>query len=225
MSADLLDVYRSVFRSAKGFVYRCKNDDQYTMEFMDGRVEAICGFPIDAVIGNVAVSWVELTLPEDQERVFALVDAAIEKRQPWDIDYRIKHRDGSAVWVRERGSAIFDDTGELIYLEGLIVDAAAEMELRTRMEKIATAATSSNEEILAIAQNIQSSIKALAMLAVNAQIEASRSGEAGKGFAIVASEMSRLAGENETWANEISALMQDTPETKPSAPTPETLDA
>lgn len=228
MPARLIDVYRNIFQVAEGFVYRCRNDEHYTMEFMDGRVESICGYPIEDVLGNKTVSWVGLTVDEDKNRVFAIVDAAIEKKQAWDVVYCVDHKDGRRVSVRERGGAVFNAEGELIYLEGLIVDATAEVNLRHEMQDILAETKTANEKILHMAENIIKSIKMLSMLAVNAQIEAARSGDAGKGFAVVATEMSRLAAENGVWANEIAGLMKaqaNRKASRTSSPGDQTTDA
>lgn len=123
------DVFHSVFSKIDAFVYRCKNDREYTMEVMEGAVTSILGYPKADIIGNAKVSFVKLTIEEDTERVFAEVDAAIEADEAWDVAYQMKHADGGLVHVRDRGRGVFVD-GELSHLEGMIVNAQAEMSLR-----------------------------------------------------------------------------------------------
>ena len=209
MTNALSEVYKSVFQNAKGFVFRCKNDAEYTMEVMDGRVESICGHPIGDVLNNHKISWVKLMSPLDSDNVVAEIDLAIDRKEPWDVVYRITHKKGHEAWVRERGSAIFDEDGELTYLEGLIVDASAETILRKEVESILETTKTSNAKILEMANAITKSVEKLDVLSVNAQIEAARSGDAGRGFAIVAQEMKSLANENGTWASQIAAVMRE----------------
>lgn len=47
------------------------------------------------------------------------------------------------------------------------------------------------------------------ILALNASIEAARSGDAGRGFTVVASEMGKLAGESSTSAGQIKSALQE----------------
>ncbi len=205
--ADALGIFKDIFDSADAFVYCCLNDDDYTMQYMYGQVAAICGYRPDEIMNNRLTSFVGLTFPDDVDRVFKLVDDAIEGRRGWDIDYRLVHREGHPVWIRERGHAVHDADGNLTHLEGLIVDASAEVSLREDMQRHLRETEASNAAILGLAQKIIKSVDTLSILSVNAQIEAARTGEAGRGFAVVANEIGVLASENGKWASEIAKTM------------------
>ena len=197
------DVFESVFSAIESFVYRCRNDSDYTMEEMIGGVEAIMGYDPADIIGNKTYSFVGLTHEDDQERVFGIVDAAIEKRAPWDIVYRMKHADGGDAWIRERGCAVYQD-GALSHLQGLVVSAQEEVSARSNLETVLAETRGANEEIISLTKKITGSNRQLNMLAINARIEAARLGDEGRGFTVVAEEMKRLAEQNAQWAGVIS---------------------
>ena len=178
------------------------------MHYMKGPVEKITGYPVEDILENKHVSFVGLTHPDDVDPTFAAVDAAIARNQPWDVVYRLIHRNGDHIWVRDRGKAVFDVQGEVSHLEGLIVSASAEMELREQLNQTLADKETANAEILKLAENILYSIKKLSLLSVNARIEAARAGDAGLGFAYVASEISTLADESTKLATQISARME-----------------
>ncbi len=165
------------------------------MEYMEGSVEVLTGYTPADMIDNGDASWVGITSPKDKDRVFAEVDEAIEARRTWDTAYRIVSKSGEEVWLRERGNAVFEN-GELAYLQGLIVGAAAERELSARLEGVVARTETANREIIGLSEKIAVSVKQLSMLSVNARIEAARSGQAGAGFTVVADEMKALADEN-----------------------------
>ena len=147
-----------------------------------------------------------MTHDDDKERVFALVDAAIERGEPWDMVYRMKHATGGIAWIRERGCAVYED-GELSHLQGLVVSADAEVATRADLEQVLSDTQTANTEIISLTKKITGSNRQLTMLAINARIEAARLGDDGRGFTIVAEEMKRLADQNAQWANVISSKM------------------
>jgi hypothetical protein len=173
---------------------------------MIGGVKTIMGYDPDDIIGNKNHSFVGLTHDDDQDRVFAAVDAAIEREEPWDIVYRMKHANGGIAWIRERGCAVFEN-GELSHLQGLVVSAETEVAARADLEKVLNDTQTANSEIVDLTKKITGSIRQLTMLAINARIEAARLGDDGRGFTIVAEEMRRLADQNAKWANIISSKM------------------
>ncbi|MEP5730647.1 MAG: methyl-accepting chemotaxis protein [Sulfitobacter sp.] len=165
------------------------------MELIAGQVSAIVGYEAEDLLNDEKVSYVGLTVEEDRDRVFAEVNAAIENSAGWDISYRLVHKLGHQVWVRERGNAV-KSNGEITHLQGLIVGARAEFELHEKMMNSLEQTTKTSAEIGKLTKNITSSVRELSMLSINASIEAARSGEAGKGFAVVANEMRALATKN-----------------------------
>ncbi len=189
------DVFESIFSSINAFIYRCRNDEDYTMETMVGSVAEITGYAVEDMIGNRSASWVGITSPKDKDRVFAEVDAAIEAGKTWDTAYRIISKSGAEAWVRERGNAVYEN-GELAYLQGLIVSAAAERALATQLEDVAARTKQVNTEVINLSNDIAKSVQQLSILSVNARIEAARSGPSGAGFKVVADEMRSLADEN-----------------------------
>ena len=196
-------IFESVFGDIHAFVYRCRNDSDYTMEYMTDGVERITGYAKGEILFNAGVSYVGLTPEIDRDRIFGEVDAAIEAGESWDITHRLVHRNGHHVWVRERGTAIFED-GALSHLQGLVVGAEAEAALRTSLEERISEVETASANIVGLTQRITGSVRALSMLSVNARIEAARSGSAGRGFAVVANEIKSLADENARFADQIT---------------------
>ncbi|MBR4514962.1 MAG: hypothetical protein IKO61_08775 [Lachnospiraceae bacterium] len=60
-----------------------------------------------------------------------------------------------------------------------------------------------------ITEMIQSVASQTSLLALNASIEAARAGEAGRGFSVVATEISNLSGQTTDATNDINRLIQD----------------
>lgn len=105
----------------QGMVYRCRNDRDWTMDWIGGSVEELTGYTNAELLGEVSVSYSGLILASDRDAVAAAVKVGISKRAPFHMRYRIRRKDGAIVWVSERGVALLDDRGAVLGLAGHIV--------------------------------------------------------------------------------------------------------
>ena len=129
----------TVMSRTPGVVFRCKNDPDWTMEYVSDGMRDICGYAADEFIHNRLRSFISIVEPEDRAVVTAEIKKALDTRQPYVIEYRINTATGDQRWVAERGSATFSDDNELIVREGLLIDVTrrrkAEEALKQREEQ------------------------------------------------------------------------------------------
>jgi PAS domain S-box-containing protein len=81
------------------------------------RVRTMLGYT-DKEFPDVLESLTSRLHPEDRERVFAALTAHIEKRVPYDEEYRLLTKWGDYHWVRARGQAIWNHEGRVIRMTG-----------------------------------------------------------------------------------------------------------
>ena len=81
------------------------------------RVKAMLGYT-DEEFPDVLESWASRLHPEDRDRVFAALTFHIERRDPYDVEYRLLTKAGEYGWFRARGQAIWDATGQLTRMAG-----------------------------------------------------------------------------------------------------------
>jgi diguanylate cyclase (GGDEF)-like protein/PAS domain S-box-containing protein len=117
-----LDALLSITGRMDGFLYRCRNDQSFTMLYISDGISNISGYPPGDFIQNKVLEYVSVIHPDDLERVFAAVNTALEAKRNWNVDYRIVPNFGRAVWVREIGGGVLNDRGELVFLEGFVID-------------------------------------------------------------------------------------------------------
>jgi diguanylate cyclase (GGDEF)-like protein/PAS domain S-box-containing protein len=111
-----------------GMVYRCRDDAQWTMEFVSEGCQRLTGYTPAELLLNGRISYEELTHPEDRQRVRQAIHAAIAARERFDVEYRIRRADGVVRWVWERGIAVRDAHDRIEALEGIVEDITARME-------------------------------------------------------------------------------------------------
>lgn len=105
-----------------GMVYRCLYDMNWTMTYISKGCEALTGYPAQALLNNQHVSYENITYPEDRARAREIIAKAVAQGQRFQLEYRIIRANGDIIWVAERGSAIFNPSGQAIALEGIIQD-------------------------------------------------------------------------------------------------------
>ncbi len=114
--------FRTLVENVPGAIYRCAPSPPWTMRFISERVEEITGYPSAEFLEGGARSFENVMHPEDRGRVVSEVMCALERREPYVLEYRILHADGSVRWVSETGSGAFSEGGEALWLDGVMLD-------------------------------------------------------------------------------------------------------
>ncbi|HWQ38612.1 MAG TPA: EAL domain-containing protein [Burkholderiales bacterium] len=114
--------FRALMSNLPGMVYRCRNDSEWTLEFVSEGCFDLTGFRADELVHNRVASFNRIIRAEDRGRVRAEVDAALSRGTRFEIEYRITHRSGAVRWVSEKGAAVFRSDGSVEAIEGFIMD-------------------------------------------------------------------------------------------------------
>jgi len=105
-----------------GMVYRCKNDSDWTMEFVSEGSLLLTGYTPKQLSGSQTIAYGDLIHPEDREMVWDMVQAGVKAKQSYRMEYRIIDVNGAEKWVWEQGTGIYSEMGDLLVLEGFITD-------------------------------------------------------------------------------------------------------
>jgi len=118
-----------------GIVYRCRDQPDWPMEFVEGECAALTGYPASALEAD-EVSWGEDVLHlDDRERVWADVRDALATDDSFEVTYRIVTADGTTKWMWERGREVTTPDDEPNVLEGFITDITARKERERELER------------------------------------------------------------------------------------------
>jgi PAS domain S-box-containing protein len=117
-------------------VYRCRNDRDWTLEFVSPSCQILTGYSPERFVESRQVSYGrDVILPEDRERVWQDVQQALKVRMPFQLSYRIQTADETVKWVWEQGCGIFSETGEVVGIEGYVVDITQQRVLEDQLRK------------------------------------------------------------------------------------------
>ncbi|MDP2128674.1 MAG: EAL domain-containing protein [Pseudohongiella sp.] len=125
----------NILQGIDGFVYRCRNDEHWSLIYMAGNIHELSGYTVDDFRHPAIITLDNMVHPADRIRVRKAVNAALAKHLSYDISFRIVTRSGRSNWVSERGNGIYDQHGNLKYLEGHVFDADELMESQNRLER------------------------------------------------------------------------------------------
>ena len=114
--------FRSLVANIPGAIYRGYYDVDRTMEYINDPIQTISGYPASDFIDNQVRTYASIIHPDDRDLLEVIVDHGIITQEPYMLDYRIVHRDGSIRWVYEQGQAVFDGDNNPRYLDGVIFD-------------------------------------------------------------------------------------------------------
>ena len=101
-----------------GMAYRCRNDRNWTMEFISEGCHALTGYSPEELRMNFA----GIIHPDDRDGVWQSVQTALEEKKPFQVEFRIRNASGEDRWVWEQGVALFSEQGKVEALEGIIID-------------------------------------------------------------------------------------------------------
>lgn len=133
---------KTLISNLPGVAYRCRYDSSWTMEFLSDGFTSLTGYPVESCLNNRDYCYSELIHQEDRGEVWDQVNEAVDKNEPYHLIYRIIISGGAVKWVWEKGRAVHDDNGNVIALEGFIIDITDRIE----MEKQIIAAKEKAEE-------------------------------------------------------------------------------
>jgi PAS domain-containing protein len=199
------DITDSIVDRMSGFMYRCRNDKDYSMIFMAGDVPLLTGKPAQAFTRSRGDSYAAMTHPDDLEAVYAAVDEGLANRSNWGVDYRIRRADGTDRWVHETGGGVWRGE-ELLFLEGIVIDTDTGKRAELSNAAQLVAISEQARFLLADTEPIVEILRTLRILAINARLEAGRAGTAGAAFGFISQEVSRLAEETSVLAEHIAEV-------------------
>ncbi len=128
--------FETLIQNISGMVYRCKNDRDWTMEFVSENTATLTGYKPEEFIDNKIISFNQIIHPEDREMIWEKVSKAVRDHKPFSFEYRIIMKGGRNRHVWESGSAVFDREGNVIALEGVILDDTKRKKAEEKTKKL-----------------------------------------------------------------------------------------
>ncbi|MBN2894117.1 MAG: PAS domain-containing protein [Bacteroidales bacterium] len=119
----------------QGTVYRCKNDRDWTMEFLSSSVYKLTGYaPLD-IVNNKKITRNSIIHQDYREEIWEQVQNALNKKTSYSLSFKIICANGEEKWVWEQGQGVFENE-KLIALEGFISDISHIKDIEKKLKEV-----------------------------------------------------------------------------------------
>jgi len=105
-----------------GLAYRCNFDKDWTMKYVSNGCFDLTGYPAESLLLNQEISFSNIIAPEYHNLLWMEWEKVLASRTGFNYEYQIITANGQRKWVLELGQGIFDDSGKVEALEGIILD-------------------------------------------------------------------------------------------------------
>ncbi|TAD93332.1 MAG: PAS domain S-box protein [Oscillatoriales cyanobacterium] len=154
--------FRTLVSNIPGAVYRLVFDSDWKIQFISDGIAEISGYPAANFINTPVGVFQSIIHPKDAAMVEKTIKKSIVKKRNYTIEYRIIRPDKSVRWVSDKGQGIFNENGDILWLDGVIVDSTkrkrAEAELHQTLQlkdELAATATAQAKQLEQALQLIQ----------------------------------------------------------------------
>jgi PAS domain S-box-containing protein len=124
----------TLLNNLPGMVYRCRDDPDWTMEFVSSGCIDLTGYSSADLIRNKVISYGSLIHPDDCQRIWVEIQSSLQHNTSYDIVYRIRTRQGKEKWVRALGRGTVDTVKQYFVLEGFIADVTDQIRIERQLQ-------------------------------------------------------------------------------------------
>lgn len=125
------DAYRQLVEQSPMLMWR--SDLTRACDYFNDRWLAWTGRTMEEELG---LGWADGVHADDYDRCVATYAAAFDRREPFEMEYRLRRHDGEYRWILDRGVPFLDDDGRFAGFIGSCIDVHEAAEGRRARAKL-----------------------------------------------------------------------------------------
>ena len=115
------DRFRSLVEDSPLVSYIDAPDETATAVYVSPQIEDLIGYTVEEWMGDQDL-WPRILHPDDRARALAENARHNETGEPFQLEYRLLHRDGHVVWVHDQARVVRDERGKIVASQGVLLD-------------------------------------------------------------------------------------------------------
>ena len=125
----------SLMHALPGMAFRARYEKgQTVLIYASEGTLALTGHPAEDFTTH-RVHLRDFIHPDDLERVREETRRGLEERREFELEYRVRARDGTEKWVLSRSRGVYDPLGKLEVFEGLAIDITAQKQAEEALRR------------------------------------------------------------------------------------------
>ena len=108
-----------------GMAYRCQADESRTLLFVSEGCLELTGRDYRELLDADEPGLNALIVEPERAVALSEIATCLREKRPYRLVYPLRHADGDWRWGSDHGRGIWNEEGELLYIEGLITDVSA----------------------------------------------------------------------------------------------------
>lgn len=119
---DEEDSYKALAENIPALIYRIFLRKNMNMTFFNDMLQALTGYSAEEITHDDVCSIYHLLLPEDRAHVADTIEQTLINNRSFQVEYRLRHKDGSIRHFSEKGRPVFGNDGKPLVIDGVILD-------------------------------------------------------------------------------------------------------
>ncbi len=123
--------YRTLIESIPAVTYIDDLDEPWDTVYVSPQIASIFGYTPEQ--WRQPGLWISRVHPDDAVRARDEIRAHTGQMRPFDLEYRMRHRDDRWLWVRDQAFIVRDDDGAPLFSQGVMYDITTAKEAEERL--------------------------------------------------------------------------------------------
>ena len=119
-----------------------------------GDLERMLGYTVAEMDGGLK-RWMELIHPDDHNYFKEAIEQLITTKAPAHLEFRVRRKDGSYIFVEDSGHFITDSKGNITRMIGFVKDITERILAEKELEKLNKSLESANRELMRANRELQ----------------------------------------------------------------------